>query len=84
LFFSKYTPTDFQRQAKITSRDKFGFGTVRNIDNLKFRDISWDEIEAVSGKVLVAGTPEETAGKPAIKEIVNESGKVMFRLVEKR
>lgn len=36
LFFSRYSPTEIQSQIKLTPPDKFGFSTVRQIDNIHF------------------------------------------------
>ncbi|MFA7301121.1 MAG: glycosyltransferase family 39 protein [Candidatus Shapirobacteria bacterium] len=36
LFFSKYDPTTIQKQIKLTLPDKFGFSTVKQIDNINF------------------------------------------------
>jgi hypothetical protein len=36
LFFSKYDPVKIQNQIKLTPKDKFGFSTVENIDNIYF------------------------------------------------
>lgn len=44
LFFSKYSPKKIQSRLRLTSPDKFGFSTVRTIDNLHFEKINWDSV----------------------------------------
>jgi 4-amino-4-deoxy-L-arabinose transferase-like glycosyltransferase len=36
LFYTQYPPTKIQSQVKLTPPDKFGFSTVRQIDNINF------------------------------------------------
>lgn len=36
LFYSRYLPSKIQSQIKLTPPDKFGFSTVRQIDNIHF------------------------------------------------
>lgn len=47
LFYSHYSPQKIQSQIKLTSPDKFGFSTVRQIDNIYFgipKDIPLDSL----------------------------------------
>ena len=36
LFYSRYPPALFQSQARLSPPDRFGFSTVKNIDNISF------------------------------------------------
>lgn len=36
LFYTRYSPEGIQKQIKLTTPDKFGFSTVRQIDNINF------------------------------------------------
>lgn len=44
LFYTKYDPSKIQPQIKLTPPDQFGFSTVRQIDNIIFEKINWDNI----------------------------------------
>ncbi len=66
LFYSKYDPSKYQPQAKLTERDKFNFGTVRGFDNFQFRAINKDEVSKQE-RTLYIGTAQE---------ITNQSRKI--------
>ncbi|MBU1129882.1 glycosyltransferase family 39 protein [Patescibacteria group bacterium] len=44
LFYSKFPPEKLHHQIKLTQPDKFGFSTVRQIDNIHFKKIDWNNI----------------------------------------
>lgn len=48
LFYSHYPPRQIQSQIILTKPDRFGFSTVRQIDNIYFDKINWDNIPADS------------------------------------
>ncbi|MDP2860734.1 MAG: hypothetical protein Q8N98_03390, partial [bacterium] len=88
LFYLKYPPKDYQPQAKLTPRDKFGFGTVRSFDKYEFRSIDWEKDKNLSGVIIVAA-PSEIKTKISPLEIVSEktiyfpNGEAAFRVIKK-
>jgi 4-amino-4-deoxy-L-arabinose transferase-like glycosyltransferase len=58
LFYLGYPPADFQKEVKLTPRDKFGFSTVRDFSNFHFEAINWQDFKEEKN-VLVIGTAEE-------------------------
>ena len=82
LFYSKYSPQDFQKEVKLTPRDQFGFSTVRDFDKFHFEKINWDELRTKSN-ILVVGTPEEINSSATIlKRIYFKNGEVAFLVVQ--
>ena len=58
LFYKKFDPEKYQPQAKLTERDKFNFGTVREFDKYQFRAINPAEIDKSPGILFVATAQE--------------------------
>lgn len=56
-FYFKYPPSIFQKEAKLTPKDQYGFSTVANFDKYHFGRIEISKIKR--GGVLVIGSPEE-------------------------
>jgi hypothetical protein len=81
-FYLKYPPAEFQKQAKLTDRDQFGFSTVESFDNFVFGSINSEKIS--SPKSMIIGTPEEIPDSATIvKRIYFKDGKTeAFRIVE--
>ena len=69
LFYSRYDPSLFSRQAKLTPRDRFGFATVRSFDKFEFRRINWQEDSELKN-VLLVGTGEEIPKGVKIDKII--------------
>lgn len=72
LFYLKYPPEKFQKEAVLTARDKFGFSTVRDFDKFHFENIDWNKLKGQKD-VLICGTDEE------IPENVNIIQTIYFR-----
>ncbi|MGB9706528.1 MAG: glycosyltransferase family 39 protein [Microgenomates group bacterium] len=84
LFYLKYSPSDFQKEAVLTPRDKFGFSTVRDFSNFHFENIKWEEVSKQKN-VLVCGTEEEIPSGEKISKIISfPSGRPAFKCVEVR
>ncbi|RJR28777.1 hypothetical protein C4564_04350 [Candidatus Microgenomates bacterium] len=83
LFYSKYPPSDFQKDHSLEERDEFGFSTVRRFSILEFTPIVWDNIRNERG-VLVAGTDDEIPGVEAnvVKKIKFPNGDNAYEVVE--
>jgi 4-amino-4-deoxy-L-arabinose transferase-like glycosyltransferase len=83
LFYLKYPPEKFQKEAVLTPRDKFGFSTVRDFDNFHFEKINWEELQTW-GKALVCGTDEEIPDNTNIIKTINfKNGEPAFQCVER-
>ncbi len=81
LFYSKYSPEVFQKEAKLTPRDQFGFSTVANFDKFEFRKINWKEDQNLKN-TLIVGTSEEIPENVKIQDLVlNPNGSVAFKIV---
>lgn len=79
LFYLKYPPSDFQKEAVLTTRDKFGFSTVRDFDKYHFENINWQTIKSDRGN-LACGTDEEIPEEAqVIKEIYFRNGKPAYQ-----
>jgi 4-amino-4-deoxy-L-arabinose transferase-like glycosyltransferase len=82
LFYLKYPPEKFQKEVKLTPRDKFGFSTVRDFDKFHFEKINWEELKNKSN-ILVVGTPEEINSSATIlKRIYFKNGQTAFLIVK--
>lgn len=68
LFYLKYPPEEFQKEVRLTQRDKFGFSTVRDFGKFHFERINWQEFEGRKN-ILVVGTAEEI---PQSDKIIKE------------
>jgi len=82
LFYSKYDPNKYQPQAHLTERDKFNFGTIRNIDNLEFRSFTPEEVSKSPG-ILFIGTSKDVGENAKIIDRVdfpNEEPAFLFVL----
>jgi 4-amino-4-deoxy-L-arabinose transferase-like glycosyltransferase len=83
LFYSKYNPQTFAKEAKLTPRDKFGFSTVRNFDKFEFRSINWSEDSKLKN-VLIVGTAEDIPQDiPSLKNILFPNGSIAFKIVSR-
>jgi 4-amino-4-deoxy-L-arabinose transferase-like glycosyltransferase len=82
LFYLKYPPERFQKEVKLTPRDKFGFSTVRDFDKFHFEAINWEELKNKT-KVLVVGTDEEIPESAKIINVIYfKNGKPAFQIAE--
>ncbi|MDP3888605.1 MAG: glycosyltransferase family 39 protein [bacterium] len=70
LFYLKYPPAQFQKEAVLTARDKFGFSTVRDFSNFHFENINWDNLK-VQKDVLICGTDEEIPSNVNVIHTIN-------------
>lgn len=83
LFYTKYDPAKFQKEHTLTSRDGFGFSTVRDFSNLHFYSIKFGEMRTIYPNSLIIGTPEEIPDEAnIIKRIYGTNGYEYFDVVE--
>lgn len=82
LFYKKYPPARFQTEHVLTSRDKFGFSTVRSFGQYRFVSVNWDTMRDMRNVVLV-GTPQELNRIDAnvVKRICFPNGEPAFLIV---
>ena len=83
LFYLKYSPEKFQNDHVLTSRDQYGFSTVRKFDKYVFVSITdWDKLREEYRDSLVAGTDEEIfAGTNVVKRIYFPNGGSAFEII---
>jgi len=81
-FYLKYPPAEFQKEAKLTERDRFGFSTVEHFGKYYFGEINRSRPE--EGRIMVVGTPAEIPDSATIvKRIYFKDGKTeAFRIIE--
>lgn len=82
LFYLKYPPGKFQEEHFLTSRDGFGFSTVRAFDKYEFRSINYDVDQPENPGSLIIGTDEEIPDEAnIIKEIYGSNDYKYFEIV---
>ncbi|KKP71151.1 MAG: hypothetical protein UR68_C0037G0007 [Candidatus Roizmanbacteria bacterium GW2011_GWA2_35_19] len=67
LFYFKYLPSEYQKQAVLTPPDEYGFGQIKEFDKFYFELPSTKDIN----KSVIIGYPDdfEEDEKPYLKEI---------------
>lgn len=58
LFYSKYDPSEFQKQAKLVINNPPDVGEVERIDNINFRPVDWHRLR-YENNLLLVGTESE-------------------------
>jgi len=85
-FYLKYSPKVFQKEAKLTERDRFGFSTVPNFGKYYFGSINLEKLkeESAGQKIMIVGTKKEIPDSATIiKRIYFKDGKTeAFRIIE--
>ena len=82
LFYSKYSPIKFQESHTLTSRDDFGFSTVRDIGKFHFEKVDFDFLRPNLPGSLIIGTPLEIPKEANIvKRIYGANGYEYFDVV---
>lgn len=89
LFYTKYGPKNYQKQAFLKESPYGDVGEVEKIDNLEFRKINWPADRGIKNALFVGDEFElpiqDIVGQENIhflKEIKFLNGKVAFRIVE--
>lgn len=90
LFYTRYEPAKYQKQAHLIESPVGDVGRVEKIDNVEFRDIYWPADRGI-GKSLFVGTEQELPLKDidsqqakVLEEIKFLNGQLAFRIVETR
>jgi len=68
-FYLKYPPSEFQKEAKLTPRDQYGFSTVEHFGKYYFGKIDEKRLEAEKS-VMIIGSPEELSNSGKIVKTV--------------
>lgn len=82
LFYLQYPPEKFQREGELTSRDEFGFSTVRNFGKFHFGEIKWDQLRD-KREALLIGTGQEIPEREAnvVKTVYFKNDQPAFEIV---
>lgn len=82
-FYLKYPPENFQKEARLTDKDQYGFSTVPRFGKYVFGKMNYDEIKN-QGRTMIIGSPDEIPDSATIvKRIYYKDGKTeAFRIVE--
>lgn len=82
LFYLKYPPETFQVEHNLTSRDNFGFSTVRAFDKFHFGPVDFDSLRPANPGSLIIGTDEEIPDAAnVVKEVYGSNGYLYFQIV---
>lgn len=81
LFYLKYPPDKFQKDHELTSRDKFGFSTVRNFDKYKFIPVDWSKMRDLRETLLIGAPDEIGSDANVVKSIYFPGGQTAFKIV---
>lgn len=82
LYYLAYPPEEFQDNHALTSRDEFGFSTVRSFDKYNFRSINFQEDKENHKNALIVGTDEEIPDEAnIIHEIYGSNSYKYFQII---
>ena len=82
LFYLKYPPEKFQLEHSLTSRDEFGFSTVREFGKYRFESIDFENTRVEYPGALIVGTDEEIPEETNIvKDIYGTNDYLYFQIV---
>lgn len=88
LFYSQYSPGDYQKQAQLTESPYGDVGQVEKIDNIEFRNIYWPADRGLAKTLFVGNQYElplqDIDPKQAriLEEVKFLNGEIAFRIVE--
>ncbi len=83
LFYLKYPPESFQKDHKLTPRDRYGFSTVNSFGSFIFKPINWDMDKMLYRDSLIIGSGKEIPDETnIIKRIYGSNGYLYFKVVE--
>jgi 4-amino-4-deoxy-L-arabinose transferase-like glycosyltransferase len=78
LYYSKYDPKTIQSQIKLSPPDKFGFSTVRQIDNIHFQNLS--DFSTLKPNSLIINDSKDIPGFSPTKIINFTNGNAAFKI----
>ncbi len=82
LYYLNFPPEKFQNSHNLSSKDEFGFSTVRNFGQFSFRSIGFEEDLENHKDALIIGTDEEIPDEAnVVKEIYGTNSYKYFQIV---
>jgi hypothetical protein len=87
LFYNKYDPLSYQKNAVRYSPTDDGFVHVKSFDRFEFRDINWGEDIKVSNRLLIdnpSNIPEFVKNSFESFDVNLPNGDIMFTIIETR
>lgn len=82
LFYTKYDPEKFQSEHSLSSKDQYGFSTVRSFGKYSFWPIDFESVKRDYPNSLIAGTDQEIPKEANIvNEIYGSNGYKYFEIV---
>jgi 4-amino-4-deoxy-L-arabinose transferase-like glycosyltransferase len=83
LFYTKYPPQLFQGNHTLTSRDQFGFSTVRDFGKFHFEKLDFDKVLSEKKDILIAAAPDEVPkGANIVERIYGSNGYEYFDIIK--
>lgn len=89
LFYTQYSPQEYQAQAHLKENPWGDVGMVEKIDNIEFRNVYWPDDRSCQNCLFIGdgfGLPKkdifQTPGARVLKEIHFLDGKLAYRIVE--
>jgi len=89
LFYSKYNPEKYQKQAYLTENSYGDVGEVKSLDNIEFREIYWPADRGIKNGLFIGSEFElplqdltDFEKFSVLKEIKYPDGGLAFRIVE--
>ncbi|MCM8787909.1 MAG: glycosyltransferase family 39 protein [Candidatus Omnitrophica bacterium] len=83
LFYLKYPPTDYQKQAKLDSLNEFGFGTVTGFDKYKFARVP-KYFDLSKNILYVASSGEQPQGLTPLTKTLYPDGRDAYLIFDTR
>ncbi len=82
LFYLRYSPQEFQGNHELTTRDNYGFSTVRDFDKFYFGSIDFGKVLSEEENILVAVPPSEVPkGTNIVKRIFGTNEYEYFDII---
>jgi 4-amino-4-deoxy-L-arabinose transferase-like glycosyltransferase len=89
LFYTRYSPQDYQKQAYLKEDPWGDIGIVERIDNIEFRNVYWPDDRSCQNCLFIDdefGLPDkevsQTPGARILKKIHFLDGKLAYKVVE--
>jgi 4-amino-4-deoxy-L-arabinose transferase-like glycosyltransferase len=82
LFYLQYPPLKFQKEHQLTTRDNFGFSTVRQFDRYRFTSVNFDQVKKDYPNSIIAGTDSEIPDSANVVKKIFENNFLYFKVVD--
>lgn len=77
-----FNPSDYQGKLKLSERDKFNFGTVRDFDKFQFKAVTPEEILQSKDTLYIVTPKEVPPGRDIIDSVKYPNGEDAFVFVK--